>query len=171
MLNCKRMDRRLPSPMCPQNGLSLNGFLPFVPQVGHIYTLSCKVSALSGGTNFLAMGFAVKPLTNGSYRNSASRCGMYAHSRKRYRSSASPIPGRLRQPRHKSSHVWNHHQSVHSRSGHNYRNRNGERLDVSILYQFGSSGRLRNCKCQSDHDPHMWALVPIARKGISRSLL
>ncbi len=52
----------------PANGLSLNGFLPFVPQVGHIYTLSCKVSALSGGTNFLAMGFAVNPLTNGSYR-------------------------------------------------------------------------------------------------------
>lgn len=50
------------------NGLSMNGFLPFVPQVGHIYTLSCKVVALSGGTNVLAMGFAVKPLVNGSYR-------------------------------------------------------------------------------------------------------
>ena len=46
------------------NGLYLNGFLPFVPQVGHIYTLSCQISALSGGTNFLAMGFAVQPLTN-----------------------------------------------------------------------------------------------------------
>lgn len=46
----------------------LNGYLPFVPQVGHQYILSCKVTALSGGTNFLAMGFAVNPLTNASYR-------------------------------------------------------------------------------------------------------
>lgn len=42
----------------------LNGYLPFTPQVGHIYTLSCKISALSGGTNWVAMGFAVQPLTN-----------------------------------------------------------------------------------------------------------
>jgi hypothetical protein len=49
------------------NGFYLNGFLPFTPQVGHIYTLTCKIAALSGGTNLLAMGFAVNPLTNNSY--------------------------------------------------------------------------------------------------------
>jgi hypothetical protein len=48
--------------------LYLNGFLPFAPQVGHLYILSCKVSALSGDTNFLAMGFAVNPSITGSYR-------------------------------------------------------------------------------------------------------
>jgi hypothetical protein len=55
------------------NGFFLNGFLPFTPQVGHIYTLTCKISALSGGTNLLAMGFAVNPLTNRAY--AAVNCG------------------------------------------------------------------------------------------------
>ena len=48
------------------NGNYLNGYLPFVPQYGHVYTLSCKIAALSGGTNWVAMGFAVNPLTNAS---------------------------------------------------------------------------------------------------------
>jgi hypothetical protein len=55
------------------NGFYLNGFLPFTPQVGHIYTLSCKISALSGGNQPLAMGFAVNPLTNSPY--AAINCG------------------------------------------------------------------------------------------------
>ena len=55
------------------NGLYLNGFLPFVPQVGHVYTLSCKISALSGGNQWLAMGFAVQPLTNNFF--AAVNCG------------------------------------------------------------------------------------------------
>jgi hypothetical protein len=48
--------------------LYLNGFLPFVPQVGHIYTLSCKVTALAGDTNVLALGFAVNPSMTSSFR-------------------------------------------------------------------------------------------------------
>jgi hypothetical protein len=46
------------------NGFYLNGFLPFVPQWGHIYILSCQIQAVSGGNQTLAMGFAVRPLTN-----------------------------------------------------------------------------------------------------------
>ena len=49
------------------NGFYLNGFLPLTPRVGHIYTLTCKIRALSGGTNLLAMGFAVNPITNNNY--------------------------------------------------------------------------------------------------------
>jgi hypothetical protein len=49
------------------NGFYLNGFLPFVPQWGHIYTLSCQIQALGGGNQTLAMGFAVQPLTNTFY--------------------------------------------------------------------------------------------------------
>ncbi len=55
------------------NGIYLNGFLPFVPQVGHVYTLSCQIRALSGGNQWLAMGFAVQPLTNNFY--AAVNCG------------------------------------------------------------------------------------------------
>ncbi len=55
------------------NGIYLNAFLPFVPQYGHVYTLTCKIRALSGGTNWLAMGFAVRPLTNTFF--SAGNCG------------------------------------------------------------------------------------------------
>ena len=55
------------------NGTYLNGFLPFTPQVGHIYTLTCKIRALSGGTNWLAMGFAVSATTNISY--ASFKCG------------------------------------------------------------------------------------------------
>jgi hypothetical protein len=57
----------------PVNGLYLNGFLPFTPQVGHVYTLSCSVSALSGGSQWLAMGFATQPITNNFY--AAVNCG------------------------------------------------------------------------------------------------
>jgi len=46
------------------NGLYLNGFLPFTPQVGHFYTLSAKIVALSGGSQWLAMGFATQAKTN-----------------------------------------------------------------------------------------------------------
>ncbi len=55
------------------NGVYLNGFLPFVPQVGHVYTLSCKIVALSGGNQWLAMGFAVQPRTNNFF--AAVNCG------------------------------------------------------------------------------------------------
>ncbi len=57
----------------PTNGLYLNGFLPFTPQVGHVYTLSCKVCALSGGSQWLAMGFATQAITNNYY--AAVNCG------------------------------------------------------------------------------------------------
>ena len=46
------------------NGFYLNGFLPFVPTVGHIYYLSCNIKPVSGGTNWLALGFATHALTN-----------------------------------------------------------------------------------------------------------
>ncbi len=55
------------------NGIYLNGFLPFVPQLGHVYTLSCNIRALSGGNQWLAMGFAVQPLTNNFF--AAVNCG------------------------------------------------------------------------------------------------
>lgn len=55
------------------NRFYLNGFLPFTPQVGHIYTLSCRVRALSGGNQWLAMGFAVQPLTNNFF--ASYQCG------------------------------------------------------------------------------------------------
>ncbi len=55
------------------NGVYLNGFLPFTPQVGHIYTLSSKIRVLSGGNQWLAMGFAVQPLTNNFF--AAVNCG------------------------------------------------------------------------------------------------
>lgn len=51
----------------------LNGFLPFVPQAGHIYYLSCNIKPLSGGTNWLALGFATHPLTNNFF--STYQCG------------------------------------------------------------------------------------------------
>ncbi|MGH7978394.1 MAG: Ig-like domain-containing protein, partial [Limisphaerales bacterium] len=55
------------------NGFYLNGFLPFTPQVGHIYTLSCKMSALSGGSQWLAMGFATGAITNNYF--ASYECG------------------------------------------------------------------------------------------------
>jgi hypothetical protein len=57
----------------PVNGIYLNGFLPFTPQVGHVYTLSCKMAALSGGAQWLAMGFATQAKTNNYY--AAVNCG------------------------------------------------------------------------------------------------
>jgi hypothetical protein len=57
----------------PVNGIYLNGFLPFTPQVGHIYTLSCQMVALSGGSQWLAMGFATGAITNNYY--AAVNCG------------------------------------------------------------------------------------------------
>ena len=57
----------------PTNSLYLNGFLPFTPQVGHVYTLSCKMEALSGGSQWMAMGFATQPITNNYF--AAVNCG------------------------------------------------------------------------------------------------
>jgi hypothetical protein len=55
------------------NGLYLNGFLPFVPQVGHVYTLSCNIRPLSGGNQWLALGFATHALTNNYF--ATYQCG------------------------------------------------------------------------------------------------
>ncbi|WP_150107266.1 Ig-like domain-containing protein [Pedosphaera parvula] len=55
------------------NGFYLNGFLPFQPQVGHIYYLSCNIKPLSGGTNWLALGFATHALTNNFFNT--YQCG------------------------------------------------------------------------------------------------
>ena len=55
------------------NGVYLNGFLPFVPTVGHIYYLSCNIQPLSGGTNWLALGFATHALTNNFFNT--YQCG------------------------------------------------------------------------------------------------
>ncbi len=55
------------------NGLYLNGFLPFVPTYGHVYYLSCNIKPLSGGTNWLALGFATHALTNNFF--STYQCG------------------------------------------------------------------------------------------------
>jgi hypothetical protein len=55
------------------NGYYLNGFLPFTPQVGHIYALSANITPSSGGTNWLALGFATHALTNKFF--STYQCG------------------------------------------------------------------------------------------------
>jgi hypothetical protein len=55
------------------NGYYLNGFLPFQPQVGHLYSLSCNITPTSGGTNWLALGFATHAETNKFY--STYQCG------------------------------------------------------------------------------------------------
>jgi hypothetical protein len=57
----------------PTNGLYLNAFLPFTPQVGHIYTNSVNIVALSGGLQWLAVGFATQAITNNFY--AAVNCG------------------------------------------------------------------------------------------------
>lgn len=55
------------------NGIYLNGFLPFTPQVGHIYALSCNMRPLSGGVQWLALGFATSAITNSYF--AAYKCG------------------------------------------------------------------------------------------------
>jgi len=55
------------------NTFYLNGFLPFVPTVGHIYYLSCNIKPVSGGTNWLALGFATHALTNNFFNT--YQCG------------------------------------------------------------------------------------------------
>ena len=37
---------------------SVAAWLPFVPQTGHVYVVSCDLNPLNGDNNFLAMGFA-----------------------------------------------------------------------------------------------------------------
>jgi hypothetical protein len=48
----------------PVNGFYLNGFLPFKPQLGHIYYLNCNIKPTAGGTNWLSFGFASHALSN-----------------------------------------------------------------------------------------------------------
>lgn len=55
------------------NGFYLNGFLPFVPQVGHVYYLSCNIKPISGGSQWLALGFATHAITNNYY--ATYQCG------------------------------------------------------------------------------------------------
>ncbi|HZM01606.1 MAG TPA: Ig-like domain-containing protein, partial [Candidatus Saccharimonadales bacterium] len=55
------------------NGVYLNGFLPFVPQVGHVYYLSCNIMPVSGGNQWLALGFATHALTNNYF--ATYQCG------------------------------------------------------------------------------------------------
>ena len=55
------------------NGYYLNGFLPFQPQVGHVYSLSCNIRPVSGGNQWLALGFATHALTNNYY--ATYQCG------------------------------------------------------------------------------------------------
>lgn len=55
------------------NGYYLNGFLPFVPQVGHVYYLSCNIKPVSGGAQWLALGFATHAITNNYF--ATYQCG------------------------------------------------------------------------------------------------
>ena len=55
------------------NGIYLNGFLPFTPQVGHVYRVSANISSLSGSNQWLAMGFATHALTNNFF--ATYQCG------------------------------------------------------------------------------------------------
>ena len=50
----------------PVGGISQhnNAFLPFMPQTGHVYTLSVEIQGVSGGGQWLAFGFAQNALWN-----------------------------------------------------------------------------------------------------------
>jgi len=48
----------------PTNGYYLNGYLPFTPAVGHVYTLTENLFGKIGGNQWLAMGFSLTELTN-----------------------------------------------------------------------------------------------------------
>lgn len=49
---------------------SANAFLPFVPQAGHVYTLSANIDCQSG--NWIALGFANGSVTNVNWQNTGS---------------------------------------------------------------------------------------------------
>ena len=66
------------------NGFYLNGFLPFVPTVGHIYYLSCNIKPVSGGTNWLALGFATHAVTNNFFNTYHGWGGLAGSARKRH---------------------------------------------------------------------------------------
>jgi len=51
----------------PTNGYYLNGFLPFTPQVGHVYTYTISVYGILGGNQWLALGFSQNEITNNYY--------------------------------------------------------------------------------------------------------
>ncbi|PWU18252.1 MAG: hypothetical protein C5B50_09645, partial [Verrucomicrobia bacterium] len=55
------------------NGYYLNGFLPFQPQIGHVYYLSCNIKPVSGGAQWMALGFATHALTNNFF--ATYQCG------------------------------------------------------------------------------------------------
>ncbi|HZM01603.1 MAG TPA: hypothetical protein VFC44_01145, partial [Candidatus Saccharimonadales bacterium] len=55
------------TPGTVQGGTYPNAYLPFSPQVGHVYTLSCDIEALTGAAQWLAFGFAETPITNNYY--------------------------------------------------------------------------------------------------------
>ena len=51
----------------PSGGNYNNAFLPFTPQLGHVYTLSVGVEGTSGGVWWLAFGFAQNAIINNWY--------------------------------------------------------------------------------------------------------
>ena len=55
------------TPGTAQAGTYPNAYLPFTPQVGHVYTLTCNIEALTGAAQWLAFGFAETPITNNYY--------------------------------------------------------------------------------------------------------
>jgi hypothetical protein len=57
----------------PTNGYYLNGFLPFTPQVGHIYTFTIGIYGIIGANQWLAAGYALNEITNNYY--AAANCG------------------------------------------------------------------------------------------------
>jgi hypothetical protein len=57
----------------PVGGIYPNAFLPFTPSVGHVYTLSANISPIGGGNQWLALGYALTPITNNYY--AAGTCG------------------------------------------------------------------------------------------------
>jgi hypothetical protein len=57
----------------PTGGPTPNAFLPFTPQVGHVYTLSCDIEPLTGAAQWCSLGFALNPITNNYY--AAVTCG------------------------------------------------------------------------------------------------
>lgn len=56
----------------PVGGLYPNAYLPFTPAAGHVYTLSCSIRPLSGGSQWIALGYALTPVTNNYYASSTA---------------------------------------------------------------------------------------------------
>jgi hypothetical protein len=75
------------------NHFYLNGFLPFTPQQGHIYTFSIGLLGLTGGAQWLAAGYALNALTNDYYANVTCGVGWFLQRGGDYQAQLFQGPG------------------------------------------------------------------------------